>query len=116
MSRIEVTRNAELARRRFEDGVEDDPLGIRLHPQHRLDDEARQELAAATLSVEQIRARIGATSLAFLSESGLQRSLGLARTCLACFNGRYPAGEPQDEHEERTEEELTVFPESTPAP
>ena len=74
-----------------------------------IDTAARQELAAATLSVEQIRERIGATSLAFLSEGGLQRSLGLARTCLACFNGRYPAGRPQDEHEERTEEERTVF-------
>lgn len=74
-----------------------------------IDTAARQELAAASLSVEQIRERIGATSLAFLSEQGLQRSLGLARTCLACFNGRYPAGRPQDEHEERTEEEQTVF-------
>lgn len=65
-----------------------------------IDTAARQELAAATMSVEQIRDRIGATSLAFLSEAGLRRSLTLTNVCLACFNGRYPAGHPGDEAEE----------------
>src|SRR5690606_35379508 len=45
-----------------------------------IDTAARQELAAATMSIEQIRDRIGATSLAFLSEAGLKRSLQLAKT------------------------------------
>ncbi|HLU81808.1 MAG TPA: amidophosphoribosyltransferase [Trueperaceae bacterium] len=62
-----------------------------------IDTAARQELAAATMSIEQIRDRIGATSLAFLSEAGLKRSLQLANTCLACFNGHYPAGHPGEE-------------------
>jgi len=60
-----------------------------------IDTAARQELAAAKLSVEEIRQRIGATSLAYLSEAGLQRALGLPSVCLACFDGRYPAGKPQ---------------------
>ena len=68
-----------------------------------IDTAARQELAAATLSVEEIRQRIGATTLAYLSEAGLQRALGLPGVCLACFDGRYPAGKPQAESEgERT--------------
>ena len=64
-----------------------------------IDTAARQELAAATMSVEQIRERIGADSLAFISDEGLRRSIGLARTCTACFDGRYPAGHPGDDAE-----------------
>lgn len=60
-----------------------------------IDTAARQELAAATLSVEEIGLRIGATSLAYLGEEGLRRALGLPDVCLACFSGRYPAGKPQ---------------------
>ncbi len=60
-----------------------------------IDTAARQELAAATLSVEEIRRRIGATTLAYLGEEGLKRALGLPDVCLACFDGRYPAGKPQ---------------------
>lgn len=74
-----------------------------------IDTAARQELAASTLSLEQIRQRIGADSLAFLSEGGLQAALGLASVCLACFNGRYPAGKPAEVGEARTAEEATAF-------
>ena len=59
-----------------------------------IDTAARQELAASTLTVEEIRGRIGATTLAYLSEAGLQHALGLSSVCMACFNGRYPAGKP----------------------
>lgn len=61
-----------------------------------IDTAARKELAAATLSVEEIRQRIGADSLHFLTEEGLRRALELQDVCLACFNGRYPAGEPSE--------------------
>ncbi len=61
-----------------------------------IDTAARQDLAAASLTIEQIRERIGADSLAFISEEGLQRAIGLARTCTACFDGHYPAGHPGD--------------------
>ena len=64
-----------------------------------IDTAARKELAAATLSVEEMRSRIGADSLAFISEAGLSRAIGLPRTCLACFDGQYPAGHPGEDAE-----------------
>jgi amidophosphoribosyltransferase len=62
-----------------------------------IDTAARQELAAATMTVDEIRRRIGADSLAFISEAGLARAIAVGRTCLACFNGKYPAGHPGDD-------------------
>ncbi|MEX2536768.1 MAG: amidophosphoribosyltransferase [Trueperaceae bacterium] len=70
-----------------------------------IDTAARAELAAATMSVEGIRARIGADSLAFISEAGLSKAIGLGETCLACFNGNYKAGHPGDD---ATKEELEI--------
>lgn len=61
-----------------------------------IDTAARKELAAATLTIEEIRERIGADSLHFLTEDGLRRALTLPGVCLACFNGNYPAGEPSE--------------------
>lgn len=63
-----------------------------------IDTAARQELAAASMSIDAIREHIGADSLAFISEAGLTRAIGLEKTCLACFNGAYPAGHPGDDH------------------
>jgi len=75
-----------------------------------IDTAARQELAAATMDVDQIRARIGADSLAFISEEGLSRAIDVGRTCLACFNGRYPAGHPGDDHgKEGLDEQVALF-------
>lgn len=62
-----------------------------------IDTAARKDLAAASLSVEQIREKIGADSLHYISEAGLSKAIGLAKTCLACFNGAYPAGHPDKE-------------------
>lgn len=45
--------------------------------------------------MEEIQAYIGADSLAFLSEEGVKRAIGRP-VCLACFNGRYPAGVPEE--------------------
>jgi amidophosphoribosyltransferase len=73
-----------------------------------IDTAARKELAAATLSVSEIQARIGADSLHYISEQGLARAIGLSRTCLACFDGSYPAGYPSDAPEKESLEELTL--------
>ncbi len=73
-----------------------------------IDTAARKELAAASMSVEEIRARIGADSLHYLSEAGLARSISLGTTCLACFNGNYPAGSPLDAYDKEGLEELTM--------
>jgi amidophosphoribosyltransferase len=59
-----------------------------------IDTAARKELVAAEKSVEAIRELIGADSLHYISEAGLSRAISLNRTCLACFNGSYPAGHP----------------------
>lgn len=61
-----------------------------------IDTAVRKELAAASMSVEEIRQLIGADSLAYISESGLAKAIGIAKTCLACFDGSYPAGKPDE--------------------
>jgi amidophosphoribosyltransferase len=72
---------------------------IRFPCYYGIDTAARKELAAATMSVDEIRDRIGADTLHFLSEPGLARAIALGKTCLACFDGRYPAGHPGEEAE-----------------
>ena len=62
-----------------------------------IDTAARKELAASSLSVEEIRQKISADSLAYISEAGLAKAIGLASTCLACFNGNYQAGHPEED-------------------
>ena len=43
------------------------------------------------MTVEQLRAHIGADSLAFLSLDGMMKAIGQsAGYCNACFTGRYP--------------------------
>jgi amidophosphoribosyltransferase len=74
-----------------------------------IDTAVRQELAAASMSIDAIRERIGADSLAFISEAGLARAIGLAKTCLACFNGSYPAGHPGEDHGKEGLDEAPLF-------
>jgi amidophosphoribosyltransferase len=65
-----------------------------------IDTPHKGELIAATHSVEQIRDKVGADSLAFLSHEGLLRAVGDEqgeRHCSACFSGRYPVAVPRTE-------------------
>jgi amidophosphoribosyltransferase len=78
---------------------------IRFPCYYGIDTAARKELAASVMGVETIRQRIGADSLHFISEAGLARAIGLERTCLACFNGRYPAGMPDGSVDKESLEE-----------
>ena len=58
-----------------------------------IDTPTREELIAATHSVEEIRRFIEADSLAYLSHEGLLAAVGedaQHRHCTACFSGRYP--------------------------
>lgn len=73
-----------------------------------IDTAARKELAAATMSIAQIQEKIGADSLHYISEAGLARAIGLAKTCLACFNGNYLAGHPGEEASKDTMEERQI--------
>lgn len=61
-----------------------------------IDTAARKELVASTHSIEEIRELIGADTLAFISEAGLQQAIRGPGVCLACFNGQYPAGVPTE--------------------
>ncbi|MCZ0755935.1 amidophosphoribosyltransferase [Anoxybacillus sp. J5B_2022] len=61
-----------------------------------IDTPTKEELVAATHSIEEIRQMIGADSLAFLSEEGLLEAIGRPKDskwhgqCMACFTGMYP--------------------------
>ena len=63
-----------------------------------IDTQIETELIAATHSVEEIRAFIGADSLAYLSIAGVLAALDLPydRFCFACFDGNYPEPVPYD--------------------
>ena len=56
------------------------------------------ELVAASHTLEEIRHRIGADSLGYLSREGLEAAIGRGegRHCTACFDGRYPVDVPLD--------------------
>lgn len=65
-----------------------------------IDTPRRSELIASAHTVEEIRASVGADSLAYLSSGGLLSSCGDtagARHCTACFTGQYAV--PVREHE-----------------
>ena len=57
-----------------------------------IDFASRAELAAGFLSVEEIRASIGADSLGYISLAGLTEATTLpaGELCRACFDGKYP--------------------------
>jgi amidophosphoribosyltransferase len=76
---------------------------VRIHsPQMRhpcymgVDTGRRDELIAATHSLDGIRTAIGADSLGYLSQDGLLAAIGGRREarCTACFDGRYPTDVP----------------------
>ena len=57
-----------------------------------IDTPEENKLVAYTHSIEEIRQKVGADSLGYLSVEGLMESIGLGqeRICAACFNGDYP--------------------------
>ena len=63
-----------------------------------IDMATRTELIAANMSVDEIRRKIGATTLHHLTLEGLQASTGLPETqfCRACFTGDYPIAVPEE--------------------
>ncbi|MGQ9525603.1 MAG: amidophosphoribosyltransferase [Armatimonadota bacterium] len=63
-----------------------------------IDMDNQDQLIAARLSVEEIRQKVGATSLAYLSLKGVLRAIGLSEEyfCSACFDGKYPIEVPED--------------------
>lgn len=68
------------------------------------------QLVAHQLEIDEIRARIGADSLAYLSHDGLvaavQEGLREGGHCTACFSGRYPINVPDWLFEENREKSM----------
>ncbi|MEO8477371.1 MAG: amidophosphoribosyltransferase [Actinomycetota bacterium] len=62
-----------------------------------IDMPTRQELIGADLSVEEIRAYVGADSLGYLSQDGMIEATGrpASEFCAACFDGEYPIPIPE---------------------
>jgi amidophosphoribosyltransferase len=63
-----------------------------------IDTQVETELIAASNSVDEIRAFVGADTLGYLSIRGVLAALDLPydRFCFACFDGRYPEPVPYD--------------------
>lgn len=55
-----------------------------------IDTSRATELAARNMSLAEVKAMVGADSLAYLSLEGLKRALGGRGWCLACFGAGYP--------------------------
>jgi amidophosphoribosyltransferase len=58
-----------------------------------VDTPSKKHLIAANKTIEEIRAFIGADSLAYLSLEGLKKACGEGETatyCSACYTGQYP--------------------------
>ena len=72
----------------------------------------RSDLIAANMSVEEVAASVGATSLAYLSLDGLQRAMGRPASvyCRACFTGEYPIPVPDAAGKERFEASAGAAP------
>jgi amidophosphoribosyltransferase len=64
-----------------------------------IDFASRDELIAGSLSLDEIRASIGADSLGFISLDGLTEATTLPsdRLCRACFDGNYPVPVAEDD-------------------
>src|SRR5947199_7504306 len=64
-----------------------------------IDTPTREELIAASHSVDEIRAHLGVESLGYLSLDGMLRAAGgdPGEFCHACFSGDYPTTIPEDD-------------------
>lgn len=64
-----------------------------------IDTSVRKELIASTHTTEEIRKKIGADSLHYISLDGMRKAIGNIKPecmCCACFNGNYPDNAEKD--------------------
>jgi amidophosphoribosyltransferase len=75
-----------------------------------IDMPTRQELIGADLTVDEIRAYVGADSLGYLSQSGMIEATGRPADgfCAACFDGEYPIPVPEQGGKFVLEDQLTL--------
>ncbi len=100
---VRGTTTRKLVKMLFEEGAREVHVRITsppvMHPcYYGIDMATSGELIAANYTVEEIRHKIGATSLGYLSIDGLMEALRMTSDnyCLACFNGEYPIHVPEE--------------------
>ena len=100
---VRGTTTGKLVRMLFDAGAAEVHVRISAPPVkypcfYGIDMATQDELIAARHTVEEIRQRIGATTLGYLSLQGCVRAIGLHKDkfCRACFDGKYPIAIPQD--------------------
>jgi len=100
---VRATTTKQIVRLLFEAGAKEIHVRITAPPIkwpcfYGIDMCSKEELAAARMTLEQIKEHIGATSLGYLSISGAVRAVGRpeGEFCLACFNGDYPIEVPTE--------------------
>jgi amidophosphoribosyltransferase len=94
---VRGTTTGQVVKRLFDAGAAEVHVRITAPPVkypcfYGIDMANQDDLVAAHHSVEDIRRMIGATSLGYLSLTGVTRAIGVPRDgfCRACFDGKYP--------------------------
>jgi amidophosphoribosyltransferase len=100
---VRATTTKQIVRLLFEAGAKEIHVRITAPPIkwpcfYGIDMCSKDELAAARMTLDEIRDHIGATSLGYLSIPGAVRAVGRpeGEFCLACFNGDYPIPVPEE--------------------
>ncbi|MCB8932838.1 MAG: amidophosphoribosyltransferase [Chthonomonadaceae bacterium] len=100
---VRATTTRQIVRLLFESGAKEVHVRITAPPIkwpcfYGIDMCSRGELAAARMTIDEIRAHVGASSLGYLSIDGAVEAVGRGKDqfCLACFNGEYPIPVPAD--------------------
>lgn len=100
---VRATTTRQIVRLLFEAGAKEIHVRITAPPIkwpcfYGIDMCSKDELAAARMTLDEIREHIGATSLGYLSITGAVKAVGRpeGEFCLACFNGDYPIPIPDE--------------------
>ncbi|HVT12982.1 MAG TPA: amidophosphoribosyltransferase [Fimbriimonadaceae bacterium] len=100
---VRGTTTKQIVKLLFESGAKEVHVRITappiVHPCfYGIDMASKGELAAAQMSIPDLQAYIGATSLGYLSIQGAVDAVGKGPNhfCLACFNGDYPIAVPRE--------------------
>lgn len=100
---VRGTTTRQIVKMMFDAGAKEVHVRITAPPiQHPcfygIDMASKGELAAAVMSLEELRVHLGANTLGFLSIEGAVGAVDGKdeQYCLACFNGKYPIPVPED--------------------
>lgn len=100
---VRATTTKQIVRLLFEAGATEVHVRITAPPIkwpcfYGIDMCTKRELAAANMTIDEIRDHVGATTLGYLSINSAVQSVGKPKNnfCLACFNGEYPIPVPND--------------------